>query len=516
MDQYDPNEEQFEDDYDEYDEQFEDEYDDEYDEPEQPWQDDQVVMNDQAGMTKRVTTVRGAVPPANGHRPDARSGSGSGSGGGKNSAGLAVFYVVTLLLGVVACIAAFALVFNSMRDDEGKSKTSEQPTASVSASAEPAASEAASEEPAASEPMTAVSMLLAVNTENRTISVYDATNQRQRGFEVTTDVALKDKFGQEIVLGYLAVGDVVDITLEAETDVLQAVQISAQAWKQENLTGAVVNAATQTVSIGGKQYTYSDHLLVTYQGNPFDITKLDPAHSFSMCEYESEILSLEVLRAFGYVAIAGNADIMNGKVQIGEDSYTLAEVKEPIKLVEGKHKVVVTGQNIDKFEREVNITAGNTVDVSLRDVKIKSGQLRIRINEPDAVVRIDGVLKNVAEPITLAHGTYTLRVEKEGFEPYEAKLNFREASSEVAITLQRIVQMKTFRITTDPGSGLVYVDNTYIGVAPVTVTAEYGPHTIKAQKPGYFDAFLPVEVSDEMPNPTVTLRQIDVEAPEEE
>jgi len=454
------------------------------------------------GMTRRVPTVRPAAD-----KPSAPSGRRKAAKKA-TSTSIAVFYIVTVLVGVIACIVAFAFVFNAVRDgsQEPKPSGSTRPTPSIAATV--TATPEVSMAPVPADATRSVSILLAVNPNNNTISVYDATNDKPYTFEVDGTVELKDKFGQNIVLGYLAVGDVVDITMEKETEKLLGIQISAQAWTQTDVTGVVVNAAARTVTIGNTTYSYDEHLLAAYKGEPFDITTLDPAHTLTICVYESRLLSVEVVRAFGFINIAKNDDILSGKVEIGTDSYNLADIKEPIKLPEGVHRVVVTGQNIDRFEKEIHVVATQTADVSLQDVKMKSGMVTIHVNEPDAIVKIDEAVKNVREPFLLAHGEYTIRVEKAGFEPYETKINFAEATKEISVTLRKIVQIKTFQIYTVPDGANVYVDNAHVGVSPVSVSVEHGQHTITVRKDGYTEVSIPVNVNADTANPEIVLQPV--------
>ena len=463
------------------------------------------TQNEDAGMTKRVETIR----PAAARRSSTDSSGRRKPTPQKTSTGIAVFYIVTLLVGIIVCVAVFALVFNAIRNES--QKTPGTVTASPLPSAiivSPSASGTQTEAPISNEgtATTAVSILLAVNPANNTISLYDATNSMPRAFEVDITVPLKDKYGSNIVLGYLTAGDIVDITLEENTDKLLAIQISTQAWTHLNLSNAVVDTAARTVTIANQQYTYDSHLLALHKTETFDIAKLDPMHVITIRGYDTKLLSLEVAQSFGEVAIKPNADILNGKIDIGLDTYALADIHAPIKAREGVHRVVVTGSNIERYETEATIRPDETAEIDLKNVKFKGGMLTIHINEPYAVVRLNGALVDSTVPLSMAHGEYTLRVEKEGFTPYESTFSFQEPAKEISVTLQKTVQLKDFHVYTIPEGADVYVDTAYYGTSPASVQESYGQHTLIVRMEGYVTVSIPINVSEDMLNPEITLQ----------
>ena len=458
-----------------------------------------------AGETRRVETVR-AKPTAQPRRkpttlaqPPRKKPSRK-----KASTGFAVFFIVTVILGVVVCIVAFAVAFKAMRESGGQAK----PTASAQATA--TVKPGLPTEPPAplvgEKGSTALGILLAVNTNDKSLSVYDATNNKQLSFTVDGTTSLKDKFGQNIVFAEFAAGDIVDLTVEDGTNKLLAMKTSAQAWLRAGATKVKADTVSQQITLGNETFTYNAHLVAQYKGSPFDIAELDPAHTVDMRGYQSQLLYIEVTRSFGHVSIARNKDILQGKVELGLDTYVLDDLKEPIKVSEGTHRVIVTGSNIDRYETEIEVKPGETVTVSLGDVTLKAGVVTVTVNETDAKVTVDGVTRSTTEPFVLDYGDHVLRVEKEGFEPYEESFAFNEASRSFSVTLERILKIKSFTVETYPHGADVYVDNAYIGISPVVVTAEHGQHTLTLRMTDYVEVSFSILVNDETAPQMYTLQ----------
>ena len=453
-----------------------------------------------SGATKRVPTVRAATRPAS-------SVSGRKKPPKKTSTGFAVFFIATVLIGVVACVIAFALALNAMR------KNAE---ASASASVRPGVTPPAptsTAQPGTSvndRGVTSLAVILAINSADRSVSLYDVSHSRQLSFTIDGTIPLRDKFGQSIVFAELAAGDIIDITCETDTEKLMSIQVSAQAWVRTGVTGVKVDVDNRRVIVGNEKFEYGNYLFARHNGVPFDIAELDSVDTVTMRGYQNALLYVAIEKSHGFITVERNSSILNGSVEIGMETYSLEDAAKSVKAPEGTYRVVVTGSNISRYETEVTVTAGETASVGLGGVQLRAGRVTIAVNEPGARVTLNDQPKNISVPILLDYGDYVLRVEKEGFEPYEEAFTFREASKDFSIALQPLVKTKRFNVVTSPSGADVYLDNVYVGISPLIVEAEYGVHTLTLRKADYVDVGdWIIVVSDDMgPNVSYMLQPI--------
>jgi len=458
------------------------------------------------GETKRVPTVKPAAAPAKTTPPVRRSTASAAKRKPqkrKASTAFAAFFIVTVVVGVIVCVIAFALAFRAARDNTAKKTPAPSVTDSAISTPKPGTP---TENVVISDDMVmSLAVITAVNTDNKTLSLYDVTNGKNTSYTVGSTVALKDKFGQNVVFAEFAAGDIVDLTLEKATNELLGVRLSAQAWTRVNVSKVKVDTVTNEIVIGNERFSYDSNLFARYHDAAFDIAGLDPAQVVTIRGYQNRLLFLEVTRSYGYIVVQQNKDIINGTVEIGLDTYPLEDAGKPFKVSEGTHRVTVNGSNIEKFETDAVVTAGEESVIGLGDVQLKAGVLTVTVNEPGASVTLNDVVKNIDEPFVLDYGDYTLRVTKDGFEPYETEFSFREATMEINVTLNRILQVKTFQVYSVPSGADVYVDNQYIGITPCSVTTEFGTHTILVRMADYDDVSTTITVSDTMYNPEFTL-----------
>ena len=121
----------------------------------------------------------------------------------------------------------------------------------------------------------------------------------------------------------------------------------------------------------------------------------------------------------------------------------------------------------------------------------KKATLRVRANVSGATVYLDGEQKGLA-PVTiddLQPGRYTVRVTKDGYEPYEERVMVSpDKQLEVWAHLERVVTTGSISLSGTPEGAKVYLDGYYSGTIPCTIEqVEPGRHTLTVKKTGYQD-----------------------------
>jgi archaellum component FlaF (FlaF/FlaG flagellin family) len=163
----------------------------------------------------------------------------------------------------------------------------------------------------------------------------------------------------------------------------------------------------------------------------------------------------------------------------------LGDLTEPLALIEGTHRVVIEGLNIEQFIADVTIRPNETHTINLMDVEMKSAHLRVLTNELDFNLIINGTEYPSDAPVLLPFGEYTVRVEKEGFIPVEQQVAVSRTYQEVTINMEKIVLQGRLIVYSDPVNCEVYVNGVFIGYSVVTHLLEPGEYTIVGRKQGY-------------------------------
>jgi len=151
----------------------------------------------------------------------------------------------------------------------------------------------------------------------------------------------------------------------------------------------------------------------------------------------------------------------------------------------GSHYVVgyLNGQSKSQM---VNVNSGQTASVFLQFAQ-PMATLNVNSNPSGADVYIDNQYKG-SSPVTvnLNPGTYTLKLQKSGYETYNEQFNLSTTLTK-NINLTPIVNNHDLSLSSNPSGASVYINNQYKGTTPKTLTLEEGNYTVKLSKSGYED-----------------------------
>ena len=144
--------------------------------------------------------------------------------------------------------------------------------------------------------------------------------------------------------------------------------------------------------------------------------------------------------------------------------------------------------------------AGQTVDVyaTLQPVET-AGSIHVTSSPSGSAVYLNGNYRGTA-PLTIQNlvpGTYSLEADHTGYQSDYATVTVRAGQqSNVQFTLTPIEQYGSIKVTSSPSGAYVYMDGTYKGKTPLTLTSVSAKkHNIELDLSGYYDWMSSVTVS---------------------
>ena len=151
----------------------------------------------------------------------------------------------------------------------------------------------------------------------------------------------------------------------------------------------------------------------------------------------------------------------------------------------GSHYVVgyLNGQSKSQM---INVNSGQTASVFLQFAQ-PMAILNVNSNPSGADVYIDNQYKGTS-PVTinLNPGTYTLKLQKAGYETYNEQFNLSTTLTK-NISLIPIAKNYDLSLSSNPSGASIYVNNQNKGTTPKTLTLEEGNYSVKLSKSGYVD-----------------------------
>ncbi|MDK2950918.1 MAG: hypothetical protein PWQ77_583 [Kosmotogales bacterium] len=151
----------------------------------------------------------------------------------------------------------------------------------------------------------------------------------------------------------------------------------------------------------------------------------------------------------------------------------------------GNHYVVgyLNGQSKSQM---INVNSGQTANVFLQFSQ-QTATLNVNSNPSGADVYIDNQYKGQSPvSISLNPGTYTLKLQKAGYETYNEQFNLSTTLTK-NINLTPTVKNYDISFSSNPSGAKIYINNQYKGTTPKSLTLEEGNYTARLSMNGYED-----------------------------
>lgn len=415
----------------------------------------------------------------------------------KQKSQFAIFFITTVFVGVIICVIVFAVVFSSIIGNRNDDPSALLPSPKASAS---------EKAPESISGKSVIAIITKIQSSNKTISLYDLEENKSYSVTVDGTTALKDKYGNSMVLAEYKEGEIVDAVFGDTDNLLKSMQSSTQSWKL--VSNAKVDTAAKTISISNATYKYTNDIITVYNGESFDLSTLTPIDVVTVKGYKDTAWYVSLDKSHGVLKVEERPDIISGTIEIDTTIFESLDEPKEINVTEGSHHIVVKGSNIEPFSKEIIVETGETYILDLSEIKLKAGAMTFNINEPDAKLTVNGEEKNPKEPLVLDYGEYEIKVTKEGFGDWSQNIKFDTPNYNVDIKLEKIVQVSKVSIATSPEGAHIYIDNIYVGLSPIDSSVEYGLKTITVKKDGYLEISFPVNIiTDNVQLPTITLQE---------
>ena len=404
-------------------------------------------------------------------REERSSGGRGGNGGGrkrrrrrKRNGG---FFAPAILIGVVAAavifILAFVLMGGGLRGNKPSELTSEQATGKEGFYA-----------------------LISSKNSNGKVGFYDFEHDVIYNMAIDENTVVTDSNGSIIKQSTVQVGDMIKAYIDFDNKQVMSVNYTEDVWKRDNILGSAVSVSGDTITVGNTVYNYKDEMIVVFEDSMSDINSISDGDVLCVQGYQNNVWSIRIKESGGYVSVIGWEEIENGTLSV-DGKAALKIDSDKIKVESGMHTVVIKGDNIDDYTTEVYITPGSEVGINL-DSYLSKGEVIFNANVEDYDVYINGSIFEEEEKCELPYGVYTLSVVKDGYNTWFKEIELKEKTMELEIKLEKINERGRITIYSQPAAAEIYVDEEFVGRAPIMLEKAYGDYLIRASLDGYPDS----------------------------
>lgn len=330
--------------------------------------------------------------------------------------------------------------------------------------------------------------------ENSRIVIKDIITGSSSSIKPDSDTEIFDKNGKKSSLNNILVGDIISVELDENKEKILKITYPDKYFyigdkNKSDLYSLEVSENKDKIVCDNKTYKISEYTDIIYKDQHKSISDLTEVDKVILKGYDDTVYYIEILEFHGNINIKNADKLENGNIKIDDNEKISISDNSIIPVTEGSHKILITGSNINDYSAEIFIVSGESFDIDLGDLQGKKCVLIIKANVNDYKLYINDVeVYDTSSPQVIDEGQYTIRIEKEGYEPFNQTLNLSGSSYELKAELKELaIEKVSFVITTYPAGADIYIDNEYIGKSPINTNLSEGDYKFVAKLSGYSD-----------------------------
>ncbi len=363
-------------------------------------------------------------------------------------------------------------------------------------------------------------VVMDVDQENSCVIFMNMDTGRQYTLYYDGTTYVTDKYDGPMTISQIRAGDVVDVNFLKGKRQIANIKVSPSAWVYENIDNYDLGGINKTASIGSSTYSLPDQAVVLSEGKRVEVMDVVAQDRVTIRGIDHRIYSINVERGHGYLRLRNEQPLIGGWIEVG--NTVIREITDDMLLVvpEGSYQVALSNDGISST-KDIVIERDKETVLDVGDIEIvedKVGRILFSVKPADTEVSIDGESVDIGSAVELPYGIHQVHLEAEGYDSLTkyiqvgseyAKLSFalekkKEDTSTISDnTLElkepesskpddtdqeedTITPTTSNKVYIDSPKGVeVYVDNNYIGIAPVSFKKNIGSHTVTLRKSGY-------------------------------
>lgn len=372
---------------------------------------------------------------------------------------------------------------------------------------------------------TVAAVVTEIDLEHNIISFVECTSGVQTNLIYHGGVYVRNRYGDEIGINKLALGSVVNVEYYVDTAKLVGVQISDTVTMLTGVTKFSADTSAGKATYKGTSCDMSSSIVAFDGDKLIDVSEINTEDQVTLYIFGGKLVAVSIEVGHGYVRLSGQDSYIGGLVEIGYDVIVPVTNDMLLAVREGMYTLRIS-RNGYSDSKEVKVVRDRETKVDLTDIAIPTGTVGFTVIPEDAKITI-GKKEIGGYVYSNLYGTYTFKVEAEGYRTFKGSFKIDKPSKNLTIELVKLdedttedttedstdtedtTEGTTAEATTESETGMssisterpvsdghtitikepagvgVYIDGDYVGTAPVTVPKTLGTHSITLYQSGY-------------------------------
>ncbi|MBD5105900.1 MAG: PEGA domain-containing protein [Lachnospiraceae bacterium] len=371
--------------------------------------------------------------------------------------------------------------------------------------------------------------IVKIDEKNQAITYKNVASGRNYTLSYNGATSMKNRFDEEIVVGQLREGDMVQVTFLKNKKLARKVLLDKTCNIMEEIDDFSINRAASTMMIAGQQYELSKSLAVLSEKEEVGLMDINDADMLRAHVVDHTVHSLVIDKGHGYIRLVNDEYFIGGFIEVGQDIIKPVTEGMLLAVPEGTYKVLITNKGYGG-EKEVTVERNKETRIDVGDLKgeiVKMGKILFLITPDDAKLSIDGKEVDYSKPVELEYGIHQIVLKADGYATLTKYIKVGQELANIEITMEAgestnsseeegasegqntgnssvssnspvSPSLSKYSVYIDAPKGAeLYLDGSYVGVVPASFTKESGNHTITLRKDGYQTRSYSIQIDDE-------------------
>lgn len=294
--------------------------------------------------------------------------------------------------------------------------------------------------------MTAV--LLNINLEENIVRFMDCRTGVERSLRFHGGVRVNNSHDDEISVAKLMAGSVVDVVYYEDTAKLVSITENKSAKTITNVKKFSANKDKQKAAYKGISINMSEHAVaINHDGGIMDVSEINMEDMVTLSMYASKLVAVIVDEGHGYVRLSNQSTYIGGMVEIGYDVIVPVTDNMLLAVREGDYTLRINNRGYSQT-KQITVKRDTETLVDLGDIAIPTGTAVFEVEPSDAKIYVSGN-EISGHTYTNLYGSYTIRVEAEGYKTYRGSFKIKDAVDTIKIKLREDEDATTEEPSTD-------------------------------------------------------------------
>lgn len=374
-------------------------------------------------------------------------------------------------------------------------------------------------------------ILVSKDVEQETITLLNQETGKRYTLNYDGATYFYDKYEEISTLSLIEEGALVDVTFMKEKKRLNSMMKSATCFSYTDVINHEIDFDQMTMMIGSDVYSIDEDVYIYSDGDEIDLETIHPCDQITIAGFDRNIESIRIDEGHGYLSLLNDEHFIGGWIEVGTTSIQMISEGMLITIPEGSYQVQISS-GASGGEKEVIIERSKEVKLDISDLNIeetKIGGIIFSVTPTEATVFIDGEEVDISGIVDMEYGIHQMLVTADEYVSVAQYLKVGASLASIQVTLdpEEVVEDtptpttsdtsteetettstddttsgETVTSTTDdtgdgtvtttytvmvetPEGAEVYVDGTYVGIAPTSFPKVSGEHVITLRMTGY-------------------------------